>query len=300
MTLQSMTGFAQKAGQIANNASMETTYAIELRSVNGKSLEIRMRLPSPLESLDQDIRKHIASKLKRGHVTLNITLKKQDQQGAIELNKAAFKNILKAAEEASSISGLPMPTLDALLNNRTVLQEKDLLEDEKAIKEFQDQIMQDAKEAVSCLLKARLEEGTNLKSVLEGHLQQIATLVKQVKDQTKNQSDDLKQKIQENIKSLLEQNEELNEDRLHQEVVLLSVKADISEEIDRLMAHIEQAHDLLNSKDPVGRRLDFLCQEFNREANTICSKAYSKEITYLGLELKTVIDQLREQVQNIE
>ena len=305
MSIQSMTGFARQSGHITLNpnemeAASEAEYAIELRSVNGKGLETRLRLPNSLEALEQEIKKHIASVLKRGNITANITLKTPDNRTNQVLNEAAFKDILNAAKKAAKISGLPLPSLDALLNIRSVIQEEEQSEPENNEKALHAHIMQAVKEATETLAQARKEEGEKLNIVLRERLDQIQNLLTQAKTESSNQLPFLKQKIKENLAKLIEQNEELDENRLHQEAILLSVKADISEELDRLNAHVKQAHELLSRDEPIGRRLDFLCQEFNREANTMCSKAHSKEITYIGLELKTVIDQLREQVQNIE
>ena len=294
-----MTGFARQAGQITTHET-EATYTIELRSVNGKGLEIRLRLPSSLEAIEQEIRKHLASHIKRGNITANISVKIPENRTRQVLNETAFKDILAAAQKASEMSGLPMPGLDALLNIRSVIQEEEQPEPEDRMVDIQKTVMQAVHEATKTLISARKEEGQKLKEVLQERLSQIENLLTQAKTETSNQLPALKEKLAQNIAKLIEQNEELEEHRLHQEAILLSVKADISEELDRLNAHVAQAHDLLNRSEPKGRRLDFLCQEFNREANTMCSKAHTKEITYIGLELKTIIDQLREQVQNIE
>ena len=158
----------------------------------------------------------------------------------------------------------------------------------------------DVETVIKALVQARLEEGAKLRKILGEKLETIKTLVTEATTLAKEHPAILKNRLEETINKLLENKEEFDPERLHQEAVLLAVKADVAEELDRLQAHIEQAASLLESGKPIGRRLDFLCQEFNREANTLCSKSQSKELTYIGLELKTVIDQFREQVQNIE
>ena len=295
-----MTGFARTRGHYLNGDDIETNWSIELRSVNGKGLDIRVRMPSSLDAIDQEIKKQLSQKISRGNVSLNITLKSKELKGKIELNQDAFNDILNAAQSAATISGLPMPNLDTLLNMRAVLQEQETQEDEEAAKTLHTHIMQDVKQAMDALLQARKEEGEQLKAAILQRLEAINDLTKQAQTLANDQPNAIKQKIKENIATLLEQADQFDENRLHQEAMLIAVKADISEELDRLNSHVEQAHDLIERNEPIGRRLDFLCQEFNREANTLCSKASSKQLTYIGLELKTVIDQLREQVQNIE
>lgn len=300
MAVISMTGFARATGQYNNAENLETSWSIELRSVNGKGLDMRLRMPTSLETLEQDIKKLVASKLSRGNISLNINLKNQITKGAIELNQTAFKDLLNAAKTASEISGLPMPTLDALLNMRNVLQEQEAAENEEEVKALHQQILASIQQALTAIMSAREEEGAKLKVVIEERIVKIDRLTDEAITIAKSQTDDIKTKMKASIAHIIEQTDELDEQRLHQEAMYLAVKADITEELDRIKAHVEQAKDLLQRQEPIGRRLDFLCQEFNREANTLCSKSHSKELTYTGLELKTVIDQLREQVQNIE
>lgn len=300
MTVKSMTGFARTSGHYVSQSNGETAWTVELRSVNGKGLDIRLRMPNSLDSLDAPIRKHLNQNLKRGNVTLNIALKNQETKGRIELNEDAFKDVLAAARIASDISEMAMPPLGTLLNMRHVLQEQDTLPDDEETKAMQEALLISIKEAADTLVKARSDEGSKLKDVLEDRLLEIRTLVEKATNLAPHQPQMIKTRITESLDALLNDREELDPQRLHQEATLLAVKADVSEELDRLHAHIEQANAFLEMKGPIGRQFDFLCQEFNREANTLCSKSQSKELTYIGLELKTVIDQLREQVQNIE
>ncbi len=300
MAVHSMTGFARTNGQYQDGLDQEASWSIELRSVNGKGLDIRLRMPSSLEAIDQQIRKHLSSKISRGNVSLNLSLKSKENRGMLVLNQEAFNDILKAAKTASEISELPMPSLDALLNVRNVLQEQELQENEEETKALQDEILKTIEQALNDFMLARAEEGAKIGVNCQERLDKINDLTDQAIELASTQTEVIKQRIKDNITTLLEQSDDMDENRLHQEAMFIAVKADISEELDRLKAHVEQANDLLQRKEPIGRRLDFLCQEFNREANTLCSKSSSKELTYIGLELKTVIDQLREQVQNIE
>jgi len=314
MAVNSMTGFARTNGQytvepttlqddtltVAKDIANQTTWSIELRSVNGKGLDIKVRMPNTLEAIEQKIKKQLSSKINRGNVSVNILVKNQETKGTLELNQVAFQDILKAAKTASELSKLPMPSLDALLNMRGVLKEQEAQEDETITKQLHNNILLSLDEVLDAFLIARGEEGAKLQTIITTRLNQIHELTERVTKIAQDQPDQLKQKIKENIALLNQTSQEFDQDRLHQEAMIIAVKADISEELDRLKAHVEQAHDLLGRDEPIGRRLDFLCQEFNREANTLCSKSHSKELTYIGLELKTIIDQLREQVQNIE
>lgn len=318
MALKSMTGFARIDGSLSaaqksanppetdpsvnttNGTSASPQWTIELRSVNNKGLDIRLRVPSGMETLDQQIRKQLSAELSRGSITLNLNLKREDRKGSTELNIEAFNDLLHAAKTASEISNLPMPDLGSLLTGKGILREKETEENEDDKNNLQQAILTDIKTAIENLVTARAEEGTKLQATIEDRLKKISTLTADATKTSDALPETIKARLKENIARLMEQSEGFDPDRLHQEAMLLSVKADITEELDRLRAHVEQADDLLGRSEPVGRRLDFLCQEFNREANTLCSKASSKEMTYIGLELKTIIDQLREQVQNIE
>jgi uncharacterized protein (TIGR00255 family) len=313
MSLKSMTGFARCTGGFSDQkANFQTTsqqqshtapdvsWTVELRSVNGKGLDLRLRLPTGLEALEQPIKNILKEKLGRGNVSLNLNLAKERSAGRIELDEEAFMDVLGATKRAAELSSLTMPDLGTLLQTRSVLMETETEESEEHSRLRNEAILRTVNEAIISLVTARKEEGTALTKIVQEKVDTIQSLTNDAILTAKNQEETLKARLKEQLKTLLEETATLSEDRLHQEAMLLVVKADINEELDRLSAHIEQAKDLISRDEPVGRRLDFLCQEFNREANTLCSKSASKELTYIGLELKTVIDQLREQVQNIE
>lgn len=309
MALKSMTGFARLSGSLtpaqkSQPESQQNTpypaWVVELRSVNGKGLDLRLRLPPGLEAIEQEIKKTLSNQLGRGNVSLSLNLTNLQDQGRLELNETAFNQLLAIAKRAHELSGLPLPDLNTLLQNKTVLKETEATKDEAAINQLHQAILTDITACTSQLSQARREEGKALGHILTEKLEIINQLVKEATNAAEAQKDGLKSKLKSAMEKLMEEAATWDESRLHQEAMLLIVKADVSEELDRLRAHISQARDLMERDEPVGRRLDFLCQEFNREANTLCSKAASKELTYIGLELKTIIDQLREQVQNIE
>lgn len=313
MALKSMTGFARLTGTLAaeqtnnlpevsqnNQTHPSFSWTIELRSVNGKGLDLRLRMPVGMEALEQKLKKHLNSQLGRGNVSFNLNLVRQQSSGRIELNETAFNDLVAAAKRAASLSGLNLPDLSILLQNKSVLVEKEQMEDEEQQQKLHAAIFDTAMKAINALITAREEEGRALTNIIQEKIDKIRSLTNEATSQAKLQEVSLQEKLKQAVANLIEDTSTLDENRLEQEAMLLVVKADINEELDRLRAHIDQAEDLISRDEPVGRRLDFLCQEFNREANTLCSKSASKELTYLGLELKTVIDQLREQVQNIE
>ena len=295
MTLKSMTGFGRSAG-----VHDETTWHWEVRSVNGRGLELRFRLPSGLEGLEIKARSLAQEMLARGNCTLNLTLRRENGELAIRLNEAALSQALAAAKRAQGLTQKEAPSLDTLLGMRGVVEVAESEESEEAHAKLEDALLEGLHAALDQLVAARTAEGARLTTVMANQLSQIASLVERAANASARQPVAIMQRLSEQIARIMESSAGLNPERLHQEALLLAAKLDIQEELDRLRSHVTAAQDLLAQGEPVGRRLEFLAQEFNREANTICSKASDIEISRTGLELKTVIDQLREQVQNIE
>ena len=295
MTLKSMTGFGRSAGIYG-----ETSWHWEVRSVNGRGLELRFRMPPGLEKLEIKARSLCQEKLARGNCTLNLTLRRETGELAIRLNEAALSQALAVAERARALTQLAAPGLDTLLAMRGVVEVVESEESEEAQCRLEEALLNDLTAALDQLVTARTAEGARLTSVMANQLSQISSLVERAANASARQPEAMMQRLTEQVARLTETGAGLDPERLHQEALLLAVKADIQEELDRLCAHVAAAKDLLAQDRPVGRRLEFLTQEFNREANTLCSKASDIEVSRAGLELKTVIDQLREQVQNIE
>jgi len=295
MTLKSMTGFGRSSG-----VHGETSWHWEVRSVNGRGLELRLRMPSGLEGLEIKARSLAQDALARGNCTLNLTLRRETGELAIRLNEAALVQALAAAERAQALTHKEAPNLDTLLAMRGVVEVVEGEESEEAHAKLEDALLKGLGIALGQLVAARKAEGARLTTVMANQLSQIASLVERCANASARQPVAIMQRLGEQIARLMESSSGLDPERLHQEALLLAAKADIQEELDRLRSHVTAAQDLLAQDQPVGRRLEFLAQEFNREANTICSKASDIEISRAGLELKTVIDQLREQVQNIE
>jgi len=295
MSLKSMTGFGRSAG-----VHGETSWHWEVRSVNGRGLELRFRMPSGLEGLEIKARSLAQEKLARGNCTLNLALRRETGQLAIRLNEAALSQALAAAERAQALTHKEAPNLDTLLAMRGVVEVVEGEESEEAHAKLEDALLKGLGAALDQLVAARKAEGARLASVMTNQLGQISDLVERVGDASARQPQAIRQRLTEQVTRIMETGAGLDPERLHQEALLLAAKADIQEELDRLRAHVAAANDILAQDPPAGRGLEFLAQEFNREANTLCSTASDVEISRAGLELKTVIDQLREQVQNIE
>lgn len=295
MTLKSMTGFARADGQHG-----DTAWHWEVRSVNGRNLDLRLRLPSGFDAIEIRARGLAQEKLARGNCTISLWVKREGGQTEIRLNEAALRQAEAVVERARDLTGLKPARLDTLLGMRGVVEAVEGEESEEAQAALQHALLASLAAALDQLIGARASEGERLQAVIEKQLAAIGALVERAANVSGRQPEAVAARLQEQIARLTEPGSNLDPDRLHQEALLLAAKADIQEELDRLRAHVAAAGELIESNRPVGRKFEFLAQEFNREANTICSKAADVELSRTGLELKTVIDQLREQVQNIE
>jgi uncharacterized protein (TIGR00255 family) len=295
MTLKSMTGFAR-----ADGTHGDTAWHWEVRSVNGRNLDLRLRLPSGFDALEIKARGLAQEKLARGNCTISLWVKRESGQTEIKLNETALRQAQGVAERAQDLTGLKPARLDTLLGMRGVVETVEGEESEEAQAAFMHALIASLAVALDQLVSARAGEGERLQTVIEKQLAVIGRLIERAASASARQPEAIVQRLGEQIARLTEPGSNLDPDRLHQEALLLAAKADIQEELDRLRAHVAAANELIHSRQPAGRKFEFLAQEFNREANTICSKASDIEISRAGLELKTVIDQLREQVQNIE
>lgn len=295
MPLASMTGFARSEGRQDDFA-----WVWELKSVNGKSLEPRLRLPAGFDHLEPRFRIVLGQVLKRGNVQATLTLTRDPAAGGIRVNRQALDQVIAIVNEIQHRVEAAPSRLDGLLALRGVL-ESGAPEETPEAREARDQAVTDSfEQALARLAETRLAEGARLGIVLMERLQEIERLTHAAEASAAAQPAALKARLKQLVDTLLEAQPALPEERLAQEAALLVARADIREELDRLKAHLAGARDLLAEGIAVGRRLDFLCQEFNREANTLCSKSADVELTRIGLALKAAIEQLREQVQNIE
>ena len=295
MALVSMTGFARQEGTLDQHS-----WVYEVKSVNGKNLDIRSRLPHGHEALEVEIKKLATQYFRRGNFQLNLQLSRENGQTALAVNEEALETILKIAEPIQKRLGDRPIAVETLLGLRGVLEMAEPQESDEAKQARHDALIESIKAVFSQLADMRLAEGARMETVIVEQVNTIEALTKAARDCPDRQPEAIKARFKENIEKLLETSDQLDPDRLHAEAILIATRADVQEELDRLFAHVEAARELIKSDDAVGRKFDFLAQEFNREANTLCSKASSQELSRIGLELKTTIDQLREQIQNIE
>lgn len=295
--LTSMTGFAARAGQAEG-----FTWSWELRSVNGKGFDLRFRMPDWLGALEADLRKQVSAIVSRGSVSLNLRITRDAGDNALEINPEALTRVLDAIAQIEDQAGsvgvnLTPASASDVINFRGVM---DAPQNRDASERLLEALQADIASLLDSFDAMRAAEGASLHAVLSRQLDEVETLTKTAQALLAARADDMRSSFEAAIARVMDSRADMDEARIAQEIAVLAVKSDVTEEIDRLHAHITAARDLLASGIPVGRKLDFLCQEFNREANTLCSKAQNAQLTEIGLALKVLIDQMREQVQNVE
>lgn len=295
MSIKSMTGFSRADGKAGL-----LTWHWEVRSVNARGLDVRLRLPPGSEALEPQVRDAAGRHLVRGSIT--ITLSTENREGAQELrlNEDALLQVVKATDRIRALTDAAPPRADGLIAVRGVLEMIEKEESPQAAAARIAAMLETLDLALQALVAARAGEGARLMTVLGDILADMERLVALIEQSPARTPAAIETRLKEQMSRLLDPASGLDPARLHQEAVLLATRADIEEELKRLKSHIGAARELLEEQGPVGRKLDFLAQEFNREANTLCAKANDIEITRSGLALKTLIDQMREQVQNIE
>jgi uncharacterized protein (TIGR00255 family) len=294
--IASMTGFARSSGSVDGYS-----WNWEAKSVNGKGLDVRCRLPQGFEEVDVEARTATGKAFKRGNFNLILTVQETSRQSQYQINRALLDRLVETATELQAdLTGFDKPSLDGLFAVRGVIEPVTDGEDNTDKAARKKEVLGGLKEVLASLTQNRVEEGIRIGDVLFEQLNAIIDLCKRAEKIAALQPENIREKLNQQVAELLEAVPSLPEERLAQEAAVLMTKADIREELDRLQAHIEAAKDLMEEGGVIGRRLDFLCQEFNREANTLCSKAADVELSKIGLELKAVIEQYREQVQNIE
>ncbi len=293
-TISSMTGFARMEG-----AQDTMRWVWELKCVNGRGLEIRSRLPQGFDSLEPEIRKAARAKLNRGSMNVSLVMQAESSEPRYGLNMPALDAAIDAIKVIGSRVECDPPRADGILALRGVMQAVEENKSEADREPLVKALLASFSEAVDMLVAARATEGAVLAAIFTEQFDEIERLTRDAAASAAAAPEALRAKLTAQIEELLS-GSALPEERLAQEVAILAVKADVREELDRLVSHIEAGRALLKLKGPAGRQLDFLTQEFNREANTLCSKASDMTLKRIGLELKKVIDQLREQVQNIE
>ena len=295
--LSSMTAFTT---QSSNAHSYSWTW--DLRGVNAKGLDVRLRLPDWIEGLEQAVRGQISKAVARGNVTLGLRIVRDDQDGALTINTDQLDRVLatlQSLEARAAEVGVPVAPVTSLelMNTRGVMDVMQITQETEPLKEA---LISDLSVLLEDFVAMRQAEGKALESVLTGQIDRIEQLTKDTAKVADARRPQVAATLRTNLARVMENIDGVDKDRLAQELAMLAVKADVTEEIDRLAAHVKAARDLMAQGSPIGRKLDFLMQEFNREANTLCSKSQDNALTAIGLDLKATIDQMREQVQNVE
>ena len=295
--MNSMTGFSSGTGE-----SGAFSWVWELRSVNSKGLDLRLRVPDWIDGLEVALRGQLSKALSRGSVALSLKISREDSTGAMAVNTAVLASVLdsmRTIEEAAMKAGVSLTPASAaeVLAVRGVAETRCSEDDTVALRAA---LLQDFDGLLSRFVQMRATEGKALQGILHGQVDKISALVIDANALVDARKDDSARALRTALDKVMQNLGDADEQRIAQELALIAVKSDVTEELDRLGAHIDAARELLDHDGPIGRKLDFLMQEFNREANTLCSKSQNTQLTRVGLELKTVIDQMREQVQNVE
>jgi uncharacterized protein (TIGR00255 family) len=295
MALSSMTGFARGHG-----VSGAYSWSWELKSVNAKGLDLRLRLPPGWDAVEGLVRASAAQVLARGTVYATLLVERKGIVPVVRVNEPVLNAVLATIKGLAGRVEAADPRLDGILSLKGVIEVLDEDEREEDRRAAETAVVAGFRDTVSALAAMRVQEGETLGQVLTQRISEIAALAARAEIAPGRKPEAIKARIAEQVATLLDVSNRFDPDRLHQEAILIASKADIREELDRLASHVAQVGKLISEGGPVGRRLDFLAQELNREANTLCSKSNDVELTNIGLELKSVVEQFREQVQNLE
>jgi uncharacterized protein (TIGR00255 family) len=295
MALSSMTGFARGQG-----AAGPYAWNWEIKSVNAKGLDLRFRLPPGWDAVEVPARARAVEKLSRGSIYANLTVDRKGVQPTAKINEPVLSAILSTLKSLSGKVEAAPPSLDGILSLRGVIEIAEEDEREEDHRAAEVAIITGFERALSAMVDMRRAEGSTLGQLLTTRLDEIATLTDRAERAPGRKPEAIRSRLAEQVAVLLSASERFDSDRLHQEAILLAAKADIREELDRLSSHVTQAKKLLVNGGAIGRKLDFLAQELHRESNTLTAKANDVELTNIGLELKSVVEQFREQVQNLE
>ena len=295
MALSSMTGFARSHG-----TSGPYAFEWELKSVNAKGFDLRMRLPPGWDEIETIARKRATEILSRGTVYANLTVKRGNALSTVRVNEDVLNSILRIAADLAGKIDAVAPSVDGLMAIKGVIEVVEPEADEEEDKAAKIAVSAAFEEALTALVAMRKREGATLGEILTQRMNEIEALAKKAEIAPGRKPEAIRARLAEQIAALLESSDRFDSDRLNQEALMMAAKADIREELDRIASHVSQAREMIGKGGAVGRRLDFLAQEFNREVNTCCSKSNDIELTNTGLEMKNVVEQFREQVQNLE
>lgn len=296
--IRSMTAYASRTGALD-----AISWSWDMRGVNGRGLDLKLRLPDGVDGLEAAMRASVKPVLHRGVINVTLRLTNQDQAQELTLDEAQLGRVLSALDNVQDRAFAMGVTLNQP-STADVLATRGVIAAEQSQQVPSDDLVKalsaDFKILLADFVTMREAEGTALNTVLDDQLTQIATLVQQAQDLLADRSEASKAQMTAAMARVMDEVKDIDPARLTQELALIAVKQDVTEEVDRLRTHVAAAKDLITSNDPIGRKFDFLSQEFNREANTLCAKSQFAPLTAIGLELKAVIDQMREQIQNVE
>ena len=272
----------------------------EAKSVNGRSLDVRIKVPYGYDRIELPAKKLAGDRLGRGSISLTLSIENNHVNSALRINRPFLDELIELhGDFANRVDADPLK-LETLLTVKGVIETAENDETSEDLEQTDAALLSTLNEAIGGLASSRLAEGERLNTLLADCLTTLEVACRKARKSDGARIDVIRDRLNAQIAELLDRPQELSEERLAQEVAVLATKADVREELDRLEAHCAAGRDLLAGSEPIGRRLDFLCQEFNREANTLCSKSSNEELTRIGLEMKATIDQLREQAQNVE
>ena len=294
MTLASMTGFARTSG-----SSTPYSWGWEIKTVNAKGLDVRLRLPNGFDAIEAEARARISKHLSRGTCYATLNVQRSAAVPDVRINEKVLAALLAAIDKIPLNGNLRAASLDGLLNVRGVVEVTDTTDDDAIMTAIQAAALVGLDEALKALVAMRTSEGASLGLVLNQRLTRITELTAQAENAPGRKPEAIRAKLEQSLATLVS-NTNFDANRLHQEALMMAAKADIREELDRLVTHVAAARALLDKGGPIGRKLDFLAQELGRESNTLCAKSNDVSLTDIGLELRVEIEQFREQIQNIE
>lgn len=295
MTVSSMTGFARAVGEHAQHR-----FVWEIKTVNAKGLDVRLRMPPGFDDIGDETRKRAGAAIRRGTCFVSLTLTREHSAPVVRINEPLLEQLMALADRYKGRAGLNPPSLDGLLAVRGVVEVDESLEDEAAHAALKQALLSALDSTLQSLAAMRNDEGRALEKILNDKVAEIASLADAAEKAPGRQPEAIREKLAQQIAAILETGRGFDENRLHQEAIMLASRADVREELDRLKTHVAAVRGLLKEGGAIGRKLDFLAQELAREASTLSAKAADASLNAIGLHLKSAVEQFREQVQNVE
>ncbi|MDC0074905.1 YicC family protein [Alphaproteobacteria bacterium] len=291
--MKSMTGFGRSIKSLEN-----IEWVWEIKSLNSRGLDLRFRLPNGFENFEPNLRKIVTSKIARGSINISLNVTKINDNSSKEINHELLENILKLVKNLSTKPGVGSASPEGILSIPGVFEKKDFIREVN--ENFKDDIYNNFEESIHDLINSKFTEGEKISLILENIIVNLDNLIQLCRKSLNDSKNIIQANIKLSVEKILNGEVDISKHRLYQELAFIYTRSDIKEELDRMQTHSGVIKSLISEKKPVGRRLEFLAQELNREANTLCSKSILSDINLIGVDIKVLIDQFREQVQNIE